>query len=66
MQYETYDGAYFAIACLRTALVELDRHIKQGQEEESYRRFCEICFFVREFYVRRQQARTHREIDTWH
>lgn len=56
MYYENYDGAFFALSCLRGALMEFDREKEEKPEEKIIRRFNEIMFYVEEFYARRNRA----------
>lgn len=65
--YETYDGAFFAISCLRSAIREYERELKEHDKyekeygEKVFRRFNEVVFYIDEFYRRREKAREYRK-----
>ena len=71
----TYDSAFFALACLRAALGDLNRALQAKEmalldqddarvvhtETWQLQRLTEILFWVNEFYARRAAARQARK-----
>jgi hypothetical protein len=58
--YETYDGAFAALACLRSALMSLRKALKQGNMTMVGNHAREVAYFTNEFQSRRNSARAYR------
>lgn len=58
--YQTYDGAFAALACLRSTLQEMKRLLDNGNLVLAAQKNRELKYWVDEFYKRRESARAAR------
>ena len=59
--YESYSGAFCALACLRTALNEMKRELRRGNISRYRDRANEAAYFSNQFLLRRESARNFRK-----
>jgi len=58
--YQTYDGAFAALACLRSVLQDMKRLLNNGNIVLAAHKSVEVKYWTEQFHIRRESARKTR------